>query len=249
MFSQALIRLNHLGISMSPKSTNKALDIIGEDYDLKLHQWKDRISSHMSHKKQAVEEKARLELQKEELNQQLLSGEDVHNQLVQVQAATSDVEKQFLQLEEEPPNSFNIVLDNVDLKVLASDMTSDNQNKDYHWCNHNAHLDRVNPLHLENNVQTANLQEVPNSAFLPSLDDQNSLLSDFVVLVGRVIVENLPAFAIFKDVIPLHIKHKYSSELKKKTETVSDGVQRALNSSRISFDLPVYFTFQVCLRE
>ena len=80
------------------------------------------------------------------------------------------------------------MLDNIDLKVLASDITSDNQNEDYHWWNHNAHLDRVNPVHLENNVPTANLQALPNSAFVPSLDVQNVLLSDFVVLVGRVIV-------------------------------------------------------------
>ena len=201
---------------MSPKSINKALDVIGEDYDQKPHEWKDRISSHMLQKKEAVEEKQRLELRKEELNEQLISGEDVHNQLLQVEAATSDLNNKILKLEEERPSSFNIVLDNVDLKVLASDMTSDNQNKDYHWCNHNAHLDRVNPLHLENDVPAANLQEVPNSAFLPTLDDQNSLLSDFVILVGRVIVENLLAFSIFKDVIPLHIKHKYSGDLKKK---------------------------------
>ena len=78
-----------------------------------------------------------------------------------------------MNIEEERPSSFNIVLDNIDLKVLASDIISDNQNEDYHWCNHNAHLDRVNPVHLENNVPTANLQALPNSVFVPSLDDQN----------------------------------------------------------------------------
>ena len=51
MRSQALVRLNHFGITMSPKSINKALDIIGEDYDLKLHKWKDSIISHMLQKK------------------------------------------------------------------------------------------------------------------------------------------------------------------------------------------------------
>lgn len=237
MRSQALVRLNHLGITMSPKSINKALDVIGEDYDLKLHEWKDSITSHMVQKKEAVEEKHRLELRKEELNEQLLLGNDVHNQLNQIQAAASDLDQKILQIQEQRPSSFNIVLDNIDLKVLASDITSDNQNKDYHWCNHNAHLDRVNPLHLENDVPTANLQALPNSAFLPSLDDQNSLLSDFVVLVGRVIVENLPAFAIFKDVIPLHIKHKYSEELKKKSETVSDWLKRAMHSTIVYLDL------------
>ena len=172
---------------MSPQSINKALDIIWEVYDLKLHEWKDSITSHMVQKKEAVEKKRRLELRKEELNEQLLLGDDVHNQLKQIQAAASDVDQKILKIQEERPSSFNIVLDNIDLKVLASDITSDNQNKDYHWCNHNAHLDRVNPVHLENDVPTANLQALPNSAFLPSLDDQNSLMSDFVVLVRRVI--------------------------------------------------------------
>ena len=95
-----------------------------------------------------MEEKHRLELRKEELNEQLLLGNDVHNQLNQIQAAASDLDQKILQIQEQRPSSFNIVLDNIDLKVLASDITSDNQNKDYHWCNHNAHLNRVNPLHL-----------------------------------------------------------------------------------------------------
>jgi len=41
---------------MSPKSINKALDVIGEDYDLKLHEWKHKISSYMIQKKDAVKE-------------------------------------------------------------------------------------------------------------------------------------------------------------------------------------------------
>lgn len=220
---------------MSPKSVNKALDLIGEDYDAKLHEWKDRVFQNLSEKVETIQERERLELRKQELNQQLLSGEEVGTQMTELEAAASCLDNTISKLEEECPSSFNIVLDNIDLKVLASDMTSDNQNKDYHWCNHNAHLDRVNPVQLENDEPIANLQDVPNSAFLPSLDDQNSLLSDFVILVGRVIVESLPEFSIFKDVVPLHIKHKYSDELKKKTETVSCVVQKVLHVSNIKF--------------
>ena len=36
---------------MSPKSINKALDIIGEDYDLQLHEWKDSINKSHGAKK------------------------------------------------------------------------------------------------------------------------------------------------------------------------------------------------------
>ena len=109
----------------------------------------------------------------------------------------------------------------MDLKLLASDMTSSNQNKDLHWYNHNAYLDRVNPTNSLDHGPIANMHDVPNSTFLPSLTDQNSLLSDFTVLIGRVLVENLPAFEIFKDVVPLDVRHKYSDELQKKTATMS----------------------------
>ena len=138
-----------------------------------------------------------------------------------VDASLSILQDEEKNLQDNRPCSFNIVLDNVDLKLLASDMTSSNQNKDLHWCNHIAYLDRVNPTHLLDNGPVADLHGVPNSTFLPSLTDQNSLLSDFTVLIGRVLVENLPAFEIFKDVVPLHIRHKFSDELQKKTETVS----------------------------
>ena len=136
-----------------------------------------------------------------------------------VSQSNINVEKQ--KLFENRPSSFNLVLDNVDLRVLASNMTSDDQKfQDFHCYNHSAYMDRVNPTHLPDDSPTADLQDVPNSTFLPSFNDQNLLLSDFTVLIGRVLVEHFSAFEIFKDVIPLHIKHKYSDEMKNKTETV-----------------------------
>ena len=60
------------------------------------------------------------------------------------------------------------MIDNIDLRVLASDMTSDDQIKDLHWCNHNAYLDRVNPTNLSDNAPIADLQDVPNSISYPA---------------------------------------------------------------------------------
>ena len=100
-------------------------------------------------------------------------------------------------------------------------MTPDNQNIDYHWCNHNTYQDRVNPKHLPDEGSIAGLQENSNSTFLSSLTDQKALLNDFTVLIGRVLVEHLTAFEIFKDVVPIHIKHKSSDILKNKTKTIS----------------------------
>jgi len=34
--------------------------------------------------------------------------------------------------------SFKVILDNIDLRIVTRDMTSDRQNKDIHWVNHTA---------------------------------------------------------------------------------------------------------------
>ena len=169
---------------MSPKSINKALDLV--DYDLPLQMWKECSTKFLENSCQLARERRDLETRKEELDQLSATGEDVVDGIRAVDASLSVLQDEEKNLHENRPYSFNIVLDNVDLKLLASDMTSSNQNKDLHWCNHNAYLDRVNPTHLLDNGPVADLHDVPNSTFLPSLTDQNSILSDFTVLIGRV---------------------------------------------------------------
>lgn len=180
-----------------------------------LKNWKGDITAHLENCFKLVQEGCDLETGKEELVQMAAAGADVQEQITAVNASLSSISEEKQKLVENQPSSFNIVLDNVDIKVLASNMTSDEQNKDFHWCNNNAYMDRVNTAHLADNSPI-----FKNSSFLPSFTDQNLLLSDFTVLVGRVLVENFSAFEIFKDVIPLHMKHKYSEEMKNKTETV-----------------------------
>ena len=82
-------------------------------------------------------------------------------------------------------------------------------------CNHNAVIDRVNPTGFSDLQPIA---EVQNKVFLPTLEDHNALMNDFVVLVARLIVENYDSFDIFRDIVPDHIKHKYSEKMKKATD-------------------------------
>jgi hypothetical protein len=44
------------------------------------------------------------------------------------------------------PSSYCVVLDDIDMKLEGSDITSDNQHKDIYWCNHNAVIDRVSRI-------------------------------------------------------------------------------------------------------
>ena len=45
VFLKALLRLNKLDVTMSPKSINKALDLLGEDFDLPIKNWKGDITA------------------------------------------------------------------------------------------------------------------------------------------------------------------------------------------------------------
>ena len=145
---QALVRLNKLGVTMSPKSINKALDLLGEDFDLPIKNWKGDITAHLEKCSNLVQEGCDLDTRKEELVRLAAAGANVEEQITAVNVSQSNINVEKQKLFENRPSSFNLVLDNVDLRVLASNMTSDDQNKDFHWCNHNAYMDRVNPTHL-----------------------------------------------------------------------------------------------------
>ena len=129
---------------MSPKSINKALDLLGEDLDLLLQNWKGNITAHLEKCYEKAQEGRDLERRQEELAQLAAARQDADEQMTAVNVSLSSLSEEKEKLAQNWPSSFNIVLDNVDLKVLAWDMTSNDQNKDFHWCNHNVYLDRVN---------------------------------------------------------------------------------------------------------
>ena len=145
---QAPVKLNKLGVTVSPKRINKALDLLGEDFDLPIKTWKGDITDHLEKCSKLVREGCLLETRKEELFRLAAAGANVEEQITAVNVSQSNINVEKQKLFENRPSSFNLVLDNVDLRVLASNMTSDDQNKDFHWCNHNAYMDRVNPTHL-----------------------------------------------------------------------------------------------------
>ena len=117
---------------MSPKSINKVLDLLGEYFDLPLQTWKGNITAHLEKCSEKTQEHRDLERRQEELAQLAAAGHDVDEQMTAVNVSLSGLSKEKKKLAENRPSSFNIVLDNVDLKVLAWDMTSDDQNKDFH---------------------------------------------------------------------------------------------------------------------
>ncbi len=205
---------------MSPPSINAALDKVGEDYSAKLIRKHEEISSYLSKESDLKHtlEKLNVKLGDPDNTTREISHEDVSENL---KKNREKVKCELDALAKDRPSSYCVVLDNIDMRLEGSDITSDNQHKDIHWCNHNAIIDRVNPTGFSDQQPIADIAEVDNKLFLPTLEEHNALINDFIVLVGRVFVENYDFFDIFKDIVPAHIKHKYSEKMKTPTDKVT----------------------------
>lgn len=100
----------------------------------------------------------------------------------------------------EPP-SYQVIGDNIDFYVKTKHMANNRQNKGIHWFLMNAVQDRITGEGLENCHQMKPIMEVENAEFLPSKEDNNDLLYDFVLLRTRDLAENVPACVCFRDVV------------------------------------------------
>lgn len=115
-------------------------------------------------------------------------------------------------------DSFKIILDNIDLHILTRDMTCDRQNRDIHWVNHSAVKNRVT-IGDDAKEQT-NILKLNNYQLLPSATDHDKLRKDFIHLVSCIIVKHIPCMQFLQEICPLHIPHKYSVEMSRKSEKV-----------------------------
>ena len=99
-------------------------------------------------------------------------------------------------------------------------MGKDRQNVSIDWFGLNAAQNRVHGV--DNSLDTArDILQIKNSEFLPSIEENHSLLHDFIPLVARVVAKRVPAFECFGDAVVKHIPHQYSEAMKMKSVQVS----------------------------
>ena len=115
---------------------------------------------------------------------------------------------------------YQITGDNLDMLVKVKHMSSTNQNKSIHWFNLNAVMHRVIGNDLRSDGPIRPVLEMENIEFLPSVTDNYKFLGDVIPLAARVIVNRIPAFSSFKDVVVKHIPHTYSDAMKEKSAQV-----------------------------
>ena len=99
-------------------------------------------------------------------------------------------------------------------------MTMDSQNKDFHLVNHQMADSRVSGAMLDSSAPKADLLDVCNLTFLPSMGDQKYQRLNFIIPCSRKLVNYFDVLAPLADACIRHIPHKYSNKLSQKTKKV-----------------------------
>jgi hypothetical protein len=118
-----------------------------------------------------------------------------------------------------PLYSFKIHDDNIDKDVRPSHMRTNRKTNSLHFFNAYAVRDRIDTSALQENHNIP--QSLNFDDFLPTSDDYHALKEYFKTLIQRVLCEQMKFFKEnFSGLVIHHIKHKYSEEMKKKSEIV-----------------------------
>ena len=115
---------------------------------------------------------------------------------------------------------FVISFDNLDIQLQRKNMSMESQNQDYHWVNHQILENRMSGAHLRSKGPNANLEEVSNLKFLPTLDAQQQQQSNYIILTARILVNYFDSLAPLKYAWILHIPHKYPNAMAQKSKKV-----------------------------
>lgn len=110
--------------------------------------------------------------------------------------------------------------DNWDMRIHVHDMQSSHQNVDVHYFACNLIVERVPCQNLSTTAPQRDIRTLSNSVFLLSNAESIKLKKHFKVLVGRILVANIPDLSFMKSIIPQHIPHKYQKEMALKSTIV-----------------------------
>ena len=105
------------------------------------------------------------------------------------------------------PNDKTVSLigDNLDKGIKPRDMRISNQVQSLHLFHSCAAVSQLETLHLDDETLASHLDNVPVSAFLPSITDCADIQDNYVVLRARVIATHLSCSSTLRTCVPEHI--------------------------------------------
>lgn len=111
--------------------------------------------------------------------------------------------------------------DNLDWQRRPSIYSANRDTESIHWFNVLCYDNRVSNWNLDDNQPIRPILDLPNASFLPSHEEHAKLRADYIVLALRIMVKNCEYFKKFSKIVPAHIPHQYSKEMRKQSQVVS----------------------------
>lgn len=177
------------------------MEKLGEGFDKKLLEWKEEVESG---------EKQEQDMLK------LLKNAEVANNTSLIEECKSKLEKH----RETMHPGYSFTGDNVDINCATRQMTLKNRNKDHHLFQLVAFKNRVPSNHLPSSVPSADVNKLPFSSFIPSLEEQTILKKEMILFVGLKWAQYIPALSWLKDHLPPCVTHENMDKTRIKTEKV-----------------------------
>ena len=203
-------RFNKMKLTDANVSILRKLDELGENHDADIVQAKQQISS-QNRNLRTVEEKCNAACLNHTSHTHCSS--ECHNQ---IQSAIS--EKHDLKKAAHP--GFFISFDNLDIHLDRKNLTMESQNRDFHWVNHQMVENRVSGNTLDSSALKADLLDICNLKFLPSMDDQKCQRFNYIILCSRILVNYFDVLAPLAAACIQNIPHKYTNEVSQKAKKV-----------------------------
>ena len=115
-----------------------------------------------------------------------------------------------------------VIIDNFDFRSSVHDMTEEHQDTDMHWVSVASNANRIVNDTLSDKLPPDDMiSKIDNSIFVPSAHDHAQQMRNYADICGRIAQENIKCIKDLGDVSVNHIKHQYSKEMTKQTDTVS----------------------------
>lgn len=210
MQQATLCRLNRLKVTNSNHKILSTLDKLGGNHDAILLKVRERISQESCELNEITEK-----------NKEFLTTHETHQtRTPECHQELASIRKEEYEFKKSTHPGFVISFDNLDFQVQWKSMTIQSENRDFHWVNHQMVENRVSGALLDSKQPKANLQELSNLKFLPTIEDQQKQRSNYIILTSRILVQYFDALEPLKEACIYHIPHKYTKEMSRKSNKV-----------------------------
>ncbi|XP_070545028.1 uncharacterized protein [Ptychodera flava] len=115
---------------------------------------------------------------------------------------------------------WEIIGDNLDWTRRPTYMTQEKRPESLHWFLNTAVKRRVLGSNLPDSAPKADILQIPNAEFLPTVAECLELDSNFTFHICRILVSSVECLKTFADCVPAYINHPYVEQTKQKSEIV-----------------------------